>query len=218
MSRFIVDDWPSSVAGIHIPRGGIHSVAMNAAKKASPPYLINHCVRTYLFGALLAEKSAHSMDHEVFFLACILHDLGLTDMYLGALPFEIQGAQAARALLLKSGYEKAKADTVWDGIAMHTLAIADFKGPEISMVSAGAGADVTGSGLDTIEKARIDEVVAAFPRLRFKTSFVDSCVHAIRLHPSTASRTFMRDIGQRLIPEYAPPNAVDRISLAPFEE
>jgi hypothetical protein len=87
MTGFIADEWPSSVAGIHIPRGGIYAIAIACAKASSPPYLINHCVRRHLFGALVAEHNALAMDHEVFFLACILHDLRLRDMYVGDLPF-----------------------------------------------------------------------------------------------------------------------------------
>ena len=67
------------------------------ARETSPPFLFNHSMRTYLFGALLGKDLA--FDHELLFLACILHDLGLTDRYAGEKPFEIEGAEAARKFL-----------------------------------------------------------------------------------------------------------------------
>jgi hypothetical protein len=90
---------------------------------------------------------------------------------MGPLPFEIQGAEAARKLLLTAGLDARTAEVVWDAIAMHPLAISGFKRPEIALVAAGASADVFGVDLDKVDSSKVAEVLVAFPRLAFKREF-----------------------------------------------
>ncbi|WP_371287046.1 HD domain-containing protein [Mycobacterium sp. PS03-16] len=58
----------------------------------SPEYLANHCVRSYLFGRELAAAEGLDYDDEDLFLACILHDLGVTGHGRGEQRFEVDGA------------------------------------------------------------------------------------------------------------------------------
>ena len=85
--------WPSSVAGVALPDSKIARQATDLARTVSPPYLFNHCVRTFLWGSLAGRAMGKNFDEEMLYLACILHDLGLTDRYRGDSPFEIQGAK-----------------------------------------------------------------------------------------------------------------------------
>jgi hypothetical protein len=147
-----------------------------------------------------------------------LHDIGLTEQFARNLPFEIQGAQAASQFLEEHGLAKDRTAIVWDGIAMHASAIGQFKQPEIALVGAGAGADVVGPDFSVIKKADVSEVVGAFPRLKFKGEFVKICAGVVRQHPSGASRGFMRDIGERCVSDFHPPNICDAIAQAPFDE
>ena len=62
------------------------------------------------------------------------------------------------------------------------------------------------------------EVLAAFPRLKFKSSFVNTCADVARRHPRGASRGFMRDIAERYVPDFKAPNICDLIEHAPFDE
>jgi hypothetical protein len=209
---------PSVVAGIQVPDSAIVRKAMRLAQNAYPPYLLNHALRTFLLGALVGRARGQHFDEEILLLACILHDLGLSDRYQGNLPFEIQGAQAARQFLQENAYSEDKIQIVWDGIAMHPLAIGQFKQPEIALVGEGAGADVLGPDPSEIKKADVDEVVKAFPRLKFKVAFVDTCAEVVRKYPRGASRSFMRDIGERRVPGFSPANICDRIGQSPFSE
>jgi hypothetical protein len=191
---------------------------MRLAQNAYPPYLLNHSIRTFLLGALVGHARGQHFDDEILLLACILHDLGLTDRYQGDLPFEIQSAQAAQQFLRENAYSENKIQIVWDGIAMHTLAIGQFKQPEIALVGEGAGVDALGPDLSEIKKADVDEVVKTFPRLGFKVAFVDTCAEVVRRHPRGASRSFMRDIGERRVPGFRPANICDLIAQSPFSE
>jgi HD domain len=209
---------PSSVAGIRLVDSNIARIATELSRTASQPYLFNHAVRTFLFGSLVGRARGQSFDEELLYLACILHDLGLTEQFEGDLPFEIQGAEAAKHFLEEHAYAKDRAAIVWDGIAMHPLFIAQFKQPEIALVAEGAGADVVGPDFSELKRADIDAVLKAFPRLRFKDAFVRTCANVVQKHPRSATRTFMRDVGERYVPEFHPRNFCDLVAKAPFAE
>jgi hypothetical protein len=209
---------PRSVGRIRMVDTRIAKAAADLARTASPPYLYNHAARTYLFGALIGRATKLKFDEELLYLASILHDLGLTEQFMGIRAFEIEGAIAAEKFLRQQGLSVAKASVVWDGIAMHPLPISQYKRPEIALVAAGAAADVVGAGLETVSAADRDAVLQAFPRLGFKSKFVTSCADVVRRYPRGAGRTFMRDIGERKVPGFHAPNICDAIDQAPFGE
>jgi len=209
---------PPIVAGIRIVDSKIAKDATELSRSVSPPYLFNHAVRTFLFGSLAGRAQGLKFDDELLYLACILHDLGLTERFSGDLPFEIQGAQAAKGFLEEQAYAREKAAIVWDGIAMHPLRIGQFKRPEIALVGDGAGADVLGPDLAQVKKSDVDEILKAFPRLKFKEAFVTTCADVVRKHPGGASQTFMRDIRDRYLPDFHPVNFCDRVAQAPFSD
>jgi hypothetical protein len=209
---------PRSVAGIQLVDSNVARAAVELSRAASPPYLFNHAMRTYLFASLLGKHNGQPVDAELLFLACVLHDLGLTTRFEGGAPFEIQGANAARSFVLSNGLTAPQADIVWDGIAMHPLTISQYKRPEIALVGAGAGADVVGSGLRTLATADVAEVVAAFPRLAFKNAFIKTCADVVRRHPGGAGRTFMQDIAVQEVQGFVTPNICPAIQAAPFDE
>jgi hypothetical protein len=210
--------WPSAVAGIRLVDSKIARQANELSRSASTPCLFNHCVRTFLWGSLTGRANGQRFDEELLYLACLLHDLGLTDRYQGEAPFEIQGAEAARRLLKESGLSEERAEIVWDGIAMHTLAISEFKRPEIALVGAGAGVDVLGADPGQIDDAIRDEILKTFPRLGFKQAFVRTCADVVRKHPIAASQGFMHDVRDRYLPEFHSRNFCDRIAQAPYLE
>jgi len=204
------------IAGIPLIDSDIARRTEELARSACEPWLLNHCMRTYIFGSLIGKARGLRFDREVLYIASLLHDLGLTSRFEGDLPFEIQGAEAARHFLEANGIHGRRAELVWDGIALHASAVGALKRPEVALLEAGTGADV----LDPheIAEAAIAETVAAFPRLDFTNEFLAACAGVVRRHPAGASRGFMRDVGERLVPDFHPPNFCDLIRKAPFKE
>ena len=213
-----VERLPSAVAGVRLVDSEIAKTATALSRSVSPPYLFNHAARTFLFGSLIGRALGLKFDEEVLYLACILHDLGLTDRFQGEIPFEIQGAEAAKRFLEEHAYAPDKASVVWDGIAMHASLIGHYKQAEIKLVGEGAGADVVGPDPSQIKKEEIDQILEAFPRLQFKKSFLKTCADVVRKHPGGAGRSFMRDIGERYVQEFHPRNICDLVEHAPFSE
>ncbi len=209
---------PSVVARVRLVDSEIAKRATELSRTLSPPYLFNHAVRTFLFGSLVGRASGRKFDEEILYLACILHDLGLTDRFEGNLPFEIQGAEAAKHFLEEHAYAREKIGIVWDGIAMHASPIGQFKQAEVALVGEGAGADAIEPDFSEIKKSEVAEIVKQFPRLKFKDAFVNTCAGVVRRHPKGASSSFMRDIRERYVPEFQPVNFCDRIVQGPFSE
>ncbi len=83
------------VAGIRIVDTRIAKAADGLSQSVSARYLYNHAMRTYLFGALIGRAEGLTFDEELLYLASVLHDLGLTERFMGAKPFELEGALAA---------------------------------------------------------------------------------------------------------------------------
>src|SRR5207237_1821497 len=79
----------------------------------------NHAMRTYAFGKIVGERRGLRFDRELFYVAAVLHDPGLTDQAIASTRFELEGADAAKELLAREGMADADVDVVWE--ARHIL-------------------------------------------------------------------------------------------------
>ena len=149
-------------------------------------------MRTFLFGALLAERDRVVYDQEMIFVAAVMHDLGLTRRYASAeQPFEMDGADAAKAFLVSRGVSEARAELVWNAVALHTSMLVEHQPAQVALVASGAGADVFGSQLSTLSRERVRAVVGAFPRLSFNTEFRDLLVDHCHRKPLAQYGTWL---------------------------
>jgi hypothetical protein len=106
---------------------------------------VQHCARTYFFAGLLAAKQKVKVDLELLFLASILHDLGLTELFMGPERCEVQGADAAGSFLRTHGVATERTSIVSDAIVVHSSGfIAERRQPKIALLSVATGMDVVG--------------------------------------------------------------------------
>ncbi|MBV8910658.1 MAG: HD domain-containing protein [Gammaproteobacteria bacterium] len=183
---------PRAVAGIALPDTALARAAADMAQAASPDFLFRHCMRTYVFAALLAAHDHIDYDAEMIFIAAALHDLGLTTAYATADHcFEMDGADAAKAFLVSRGVADARAELVWDAIAMHTSMLLERRPPQVGLIGGGAGADVFGSGIAFLPKEKLHAVLAAFPRGEFNIQFRDLLVDHCRRKPFSQRGTWL---------------------------
>lgn len=156
-----------------IPDSEIAIKATQLVREISGDMLLNHCYRTYLFGCVLAHQDGLKFDQEVFYLASIMHDIGLTDQYANAPgSFEYVGAEVAHQFCLSQYYDAVKADLVHEAIALHTsIGIAHKRDPETALVHFGAGVDVIGIRFDEIPPNILSRILEDYPRLGFKEFF-----------------------------------------------
>lgn len=159
---------PVAPEGLRGPDSALARKAETLVRELSPPYLLHHCFRTYAFAKAIAAHGGLKPDPELLYLACMLHDLGLTRHYQGDLPFELRGAQAARAWCLEHELPARRADLIHEAIALHTSFEAARREPEIALVHIGAGTDVIGYHFEDIAPETVRWIVAQWPRLSFK--------------------------------------------------
>jgi hypothetical protein len=208
------------IAGVIVPDTPLVARSMEEARALSEPYLFNHAVRSWLFAVQLGELQGVSYDEEVVAVASLLHDVGLTKAYQGKRRFEVEGADAARALAKAEGVEDRKAQLIWYCVALNaTLSISPYAEPEVGICTAGAGVDFAGLFYDRIPKASAARILAAFPRLQMKRQLKECLCGVARARPETTYENFIRDFGERFVEGYKPAiSTVDLLSDAPFDE
>src|SRR5712664_2194425 len=117
------------------------------AQAESLPWLFNHVVRSWLYGAKLAQKRKLTPDAELVAVAVLLHDLGLARGGAPDRRFEVVGADIGRAFALTHDMGERRAEAVWDSIALHTTpSIAQPKGTDVACCQNGIACDYGGLG------------------------------------------------------------------------
>ena len=213
---------PSEVAGIAIPRSPIAVRAAQFSRQSCPDFLFNHCMRTFVFGALALQRQKLSYNADEAFTAATLHDLGLLPSFASkSQSFEIDGANVAEKFALGNGLNATDADIVWHGVAFHDVrfAITCRAGPEAMLVALGAGGDVNGPDLNTEdEKKQMAEIVAAFPRLQFKQRFTSLVVDHCKRKPTSQAGSWLEGLCRERAPAAWTDTVEKKIAAAPFAE
>jgi hypothetical protein len=207
------------LAGVLVPDTAPVTRAIELAREHSEPYLFNHAMRSWLFAASLAQLEQVAHDGEVLAVATLLHDLGLTGAFAGALRFEVEGANAARQFAVREGLDDRRAQLIWDGVALNsTPSIGLYKETEVSLCTSGIGLDWGGWGYEMLREAQIAEILDAFPRLDMKQRFTRAVCGIVAARPATTYDNFASDFGERFVPGYERPSTVDFLMNAPFKE
>ena len=212
---------PSEVAGIKLPQSGVARAAAQFSRSHCPDYLFNHCMRTFLFGAVALQGQKRSYDADTAFAAAALHDLGLLPAFATASSsFEIDGANRAEQLMTESGLSPRDAAVVWHAIALHDVrfSITRRQGPEAILVATGAGSDVDGPDASAIDARQTEEIVAAFPRLQFKKRFTALAIDHCRRKPLSQRGTWLEGLCREQAPSAWTETVEHEIAAAPFSE
>ena len=199
------------------PRTQLARAVQQLLRSSSPPFLIQHCQRSFQLALLIAAARGLQVDVEVLFAGVLLHDLGLTSTYHSATArFEVVSANAARAFVLEHGMSRKRADNVWDVTALHgTGGISDFKSPETATGADGIGADVTGVGLEQFDQDEINQIMATRPG--FARPFIEAIVTDLRDKPQVASSTWMTTVAADHIPGFHQ-SSIEQLALnSPYE-
>jgi hypothetical protein len=207
------------IAGVSVPDTPLIAAVMEHAQRLSEPYLFNHAMRSWLFAEAIGRIKGIDYDGEVVAIGTILHDIGLTAGVSGPNRFEVNGADAAVAFIRGRGVSDRRAQLVWDLVALNsTPSLALHKEPEVAVGTMGIGLDYGGFGVESLPAGDLERILAAFPRLKMKQRFSDTCCRLIAEKPATSYDNFLRDFGERFVPGYKTVSTVDLLMNAPFEE
>ena len=139
-----------------------------------PAHVVAHSERSFQFAALVARAEAVEVDMEVLYIGTILHDVGLARRFDGPERFEMRGANVVRTMLLDAGMQAARAEKVWDVIALHaSTAIATQKSVETRLANRGISIDVRGVGAEQLPPDAVRGVLDSWPREAFPAAFTE---------------------------------------------
>jgi hypothetical protein len=169
------------------------------------PHVVAHSERSFQFAALVARAEGVAVDMEVLYIGTLLHDIGLARRYAGPDRFEMRGANAARTMLLEAEMERARAENVWDVIALHaSTAIATHKSLETRLANRGISIDVRGAGVERLAPEAIRAVLDAWPRHDFPSDFATTLIDEVRANPASVKSSWMECIAVAHVPGFEP--------------
>ena len=158
--------------GMPVPDSALARRARELIADVAAPFLVNHSVRCYAWAIELARHDRLQFDPEILYVSAILHDIGLVQAYdLGGC-FEVDGAIAAERLVVEAGEPEAQARAIYDVIALHMVEnLPPDSASEVVLLWDSTGIDVTGDRFTDVRPAIIPGLLAAYPRVDFKTEF-----------------------------------------------
>jgi hypothetical protein len=208
-----------SFAGVTVPESPLVDRAIQYARQKCEPYLFNHVMRSWLFAVRFGQRRGVAHDAEVVAVGTLLHDITLNERFAGPRRFEVEAADQVMSFATEAGVDERRARLIWDIVALNsTPSIAFYKQPEIALATAGIALDAVGVQYDELPRNEIDAILGEFPRLGLKDGFVRCFTHIAKACPETSYDNLVRDFGERFVPGYHAPSAVDWVLNALFKE
>jgi hypothetical protein len=151
------------------PDSHLARAADERVRELSHPGLYAHCIRSWLFASLFADRDRVEHDGELLYLACVLHDLGLTEAHDRRDPsaecFAVEGARAAQRVLCAQGESADRARVVGEAIMLHlNISVPARLGAEAHLLHKGVWLDVAGRSAHRLHPHVLREIVRRWPR------------------------------------------------------
>jgi hypothetical protein len=165
--------------------------ALEVVRAWSSPALTNHCLRSWVWAATLAEAERVEYDPELLFVAAMLHDLGVTPHFdAHVVPFEESGGAVAWVFGAGAGWSGARRQRVREVIERHMQPSVDpALDPEGYLLKVATTLDVRRAGASRWDAGLLRDVTAELPRLDFSSGFEASiAAEAARKPASQAAR------------------------------
>jgi len=159
-------------ASLELPPEPDSALALDAeelVRELSPAPLYGHCLRTWAFSALFALRDRVAHDAELLYVACLLHDLGITERHWlndsTAQCFAVEGARAAHAFVCGHGEPEARARTVAEAISVHmNINVGSDLDPVAQLLGRGVALDAVGRRAGSFDRATLAAVNERWPR------------------------------------------------------
>ncbi|PTB66092.1 hypothetical protein BBK36DRAFT_1168722 [Trichoderma citrinoviride] len=204
-----------TIAGVTVIDTPLVRDAQAFARDHTIDSIYNHVMRSWLLSTIIInsnETLREIIDLEVHAVASLLHDIGLDPAVNSSVVtpdrrFEVDGAFAARQFVeehkIGQAWDSHRLQLLWDSIALHsTFTIADYKEPEVQLVSKGAVTDFLGPSLP-ITQSDWNALVEQFPRTSFGSNFNESIIHLCMTKPDTTYDNWMQPFGDRYAAGYS---------------
>ena len=184
-----------------VPPSPAAAAALSVANRFYSPALLNHCVRSYLWGTKYAAAHSIAFDDELYYVSAMLHDIGLTDAFDShVLPFEEAGGDLAWVFGVAAGWPADRATRALEIIVLHMRDDVDpTVDPESHLLQVATSWDVVGRRPEEFPPEVRTEILARYPRQGFGAEFT-ACFEdqAQRKPGSAAAASLANDGAQRI--------------------
>jgi hypothetical protein len=165
------------------------TAALSVATRHYSHALRNHCIRSYLWGAMYGRAHGIAYDDELYYVSALLHDMGLTEAFdSDRLPFEVAGGHLAWVFGTAAGWPAERAARVAEIIVSHmrddVSAAAD---PEAHLLQIATSWEVVGRRPEEFPPETRAEMLARYPRLGFGAEFLAGFQDQARRKPDSAA-------------------------------
>jgi hypothetical protein len=165
------------------------TAALSVATRFYSPALLNHCVRSYLWGAMYAAAQGISFDDELYYVSALLHDIALTQSFDShRLPFEEAGGDLAWVFGVAAGWSEDRAARALEIVVLHMRDdVSSAVDPESHLLQVATSWDVSGRRPQEFPVETRAEVLARYPRQGFGSEFLACFEDQAKRKPSSAA-------------------------------
>ncbi|MBO3752973.1 HD domain-containing protein [Streptosporangiaceae bacterium NEAU-GS5] len=177
------------------------AAALSVATRFYSPALLNHCVRSYLWGVTYGTAHGIVFDDELYYVAALLHDIGLTEPFDShTMPFEEAGGRLAWVFGTAAGWPSDRAARVEEIIVLHMRHdVPSTADPESHLLQVATSWEVAGRWSEEFPPEARAEMLARYPRLGFGDEFLACFEAEARRKPdSAAAASVSSDVAGRI--------------------
>ncbi len=183
------------------PQTPAATAALEVATRFYSPALLNHCVRSYLWGEMYSAAHDITVDTELLYVSAMLHDIGLTEAFdTYKTPFEVAGGDLAWVFGVAAGWPRDRAAKASEIIVLHMRDdVPATEDPEAHLLQVATAWDVAGRRPEEFPPEARAGVLADYPRLGFGAEFL-ACFQdqAKRKPQSAAAASIANDAAGRI--------------------
>lgn len=184
-----------------VPQTPAATGALSVASRFYSPALLNHCIRSYLWGAAYGSAHGIAFDDELYYVSAMLHDIALTDPFDShKIAFEEAGGDLAWVFGVATGWPADRAARAEEIIVLHMRddvpATAD---PESHLLQVATSWDVVGLRPEEFPPATRTEILARYPRLGFGAEFAACFEDQAQRKPHSAAAASIANNGAQRI-------------------
>ena len=183
------------------PQTPAATAALSVATRFYSPALLNHCVRSYLWGAAYAGAHGIAFDDELYYVSAILHDIALTDPFDShKVAFEEAGGDLAWVFGVATGWSSNRAARAEEIIVLHMRDdVSATIDPESHLLQVATSWDVVGRRAEEFPPEMRTEILASYPRIGFGAEFVACFEDQARRKPASAAAASIANNGAQRI-------------------
>ncbi|TYB60171.1 cyanamide hydratase [Nonomuraea sp. PA05] len=184
-----------------VPETPAAAAALSVARRFCSPALLNHCVRSYFWGAMYAAAHRIAHDDELYYVSALLHDIALTQTFDShAVPFEEAGGRLAWVFGTAAGWPVERAARAEEIITLHMRAdVSAADDPEGHLLQVATSWEIVGRHAEQFPVDARAEILARHPRLGFGREFLACFEAQARRKPESAAAASVRnDLAARI--------------------